>query len=57
MTFVRSKRTRFLKAGKQLEGDKMAKDSIVTIQAVTKLNGDLEAVTVTAVEVDQAPNK
>lgn len=57
MTFVRSKRTRFLKAGKQLDGEKMAKDTIVTIQAAKKLNGDLEAVIVTVVEVDQPPNK
>lgn len=47
MTFVRSKRTRFLRGGKEIKDDAVKPGTAVTIQSFTRLNGELEAVTVT----------
>ena len=55
MTFVRSKRTRFVRDGHQIKGSSIPKGSAVSIDAVQKLNGELEAVTVTV--NDAAPQE
>jgi hypothetical protein len=55
MTFVRTKRTRFLLKGHETDGARIPKGSVVSIDATQKLNGDLEAVTVTV--TDAAPKE
>lgn len=57
MTFVRSKRTRFIEAGKEIQDAAIKPGSPVTVQAVQKLNGDLEAITVTVLDPDHSPDK
>jgi hypothetical protein len=50
MTFVRSKHTKFLRGGKEIKEDAVKTGAAVTIQSFTKLNGELEAVTLTVNE-------
>jgi hypothetical protein len=62
MTFVRSRRTRFMKGGKQVDDAAVAPGSVITIQSFEKLNRELEAVIVTvtdgvAPQSPQSPNK
>lgn len=57
MTFVRTKRTTFKSGGRAMDGSALPAGIIVTVQAFEKLNGDLEAVSVTVAVADQVPNK
>ena len=57
MTFVRSRRTRFMKAGSRIDDSAVQPGSVVAIQAFEKLNRELEAVIVTVTDAAQAPTK
>ncbi len=58
MTFVRTKKTKFMSSGKQVDESKISRGTTVRIDAVQKLNGDLDAVTVTVVLApDQSPSR
>jgi hypothetical protein len=57
MTFVRTKQTRFLSGGRQVNGASLPAGIAVTVQAFEKMNQDLEAVTVTVAVPDQSPIK
>ena len=58
MTFVRSRRTRFMKGGSQVDDSAFQPGSVVSIQAFEKLNRELEAVVVTVTDAaPQSPNK
>ncbi len=58
MTFIRSKRTRFIKGNRQIDAESVAPGSVVSIQAFEKLNRELEAVTVTVTDAaPQSPSK
>jgi exosortase/archaeosortase len=58
MTFVRSKRTRFMKGGNQIDSSAVLPGSVVSIQAFEKLNRELEAVIVTVTDAaPQSPSK
>jgi hypothetical protein len=58
MTFIRSKRTRFLKGDRQIDAASITSGSVVSIQAFEKLNRELEAVTVTVTDAaPQSPSK
>ncbi len=57
MTFIRTKRTRFISGGKPVDGASLPAGIVVNVQAFEKLNRELEAVTVTAATTDQSPNK
>jgi hypothetical protein len=56
MTFVRSKRTQFVIDGKKVKPDKIPAGTAVTVECFQRLNGEMEAVTVTAV-ADHSPSK
>jgi hypothetical protein len=58
MTFVRSRRTRFMKSGSQVDDSAVRPGSVVSIQAFEKLNRELEAVVVTVTDAaPQSPSK
>lgn len=58
MAFLRSKRTKFFDAaGKEVAAEAVRPGGAVTIQSATKLNGDLEAVVVTAIDPDRSPKQ
>jgi hypothetical protein len=58
MTFVRTKKTKFLSGGKPVDASRIGRGTVVRVDAVQKLNGDLEAVNVAVVlDGDQSPNK
>lgn len=57
MSFVRTKKTRFQSDGKEVGSDKIAHGTPVRVDAYQKLNGELEATSVTVVPVDQSPSK
>lgn len=47
MSFLRTKKTRFLRSGKAIDADAIKTGAAVTVQCFPRLNGELEAVTVT----------
>ena len=57
MTFVRSRRTKIVQGGKPANESALKPGASVTVDCVTRLNGDLEAITVTLIDLDQSPNK
>ncbi len=57
MTFIRTKRTTFLSAGKPVDSTAIPQGVVVNVQAFEKLNREIEAVSVTMALPDQSPNK
>jgi hypothetical protein len=58
MTFLRSKRTRFLKGDRPVDAASIPSGSVVSIQAFEKLTRDLEAVVVTVTDAaPQSPSR
>lgn len=58
MTFVRTKRTRVVEHGKETDGAKVEKGAVVRVDCTMRMNGDLEALAVTVIELDDhSPNK
>jgi hypothetical protein len=57
MTFIRSKRTRIIQAGKETDGSKIQSGTPVAVECTIRMNGELEAITVTVIEMDQSPSR
>jgi hypothetical protein len=57
MTFIRSRRTRIFDGGKETDGAGIKPGTPVGVECVMRMNGDLEALKVTVIDVDQSPNK
>ncbi len=57
MSFVRTKKTKFESGGKEVDSSKIEHGTPVRVEAYQKLNGELEATSVSVVAVDQSPNK
>ena len=52
MTFLRTRRTKLVQSGKEAPASEFKAGTPVTIDAITKLNGDLEAITVSVIDLD-----
>ncbi|MBS1872859.1 MAG: hypothetical protein JSU00_06570 [Acidobacteria bacterium] len=56
MTFVRTKRTRFVSGGRTMDGASLPSGITVSVEGFEKLNREIEAVTVTVAVPDHSPN-
>jgi hypothetical protein len=57
MIFIRTRRTRILEGGKETDGAGIKQGTPVAVECVIRMNGELEALSVTVIDVDQSPSK
>jgi hypothetical protein len=57
LTFIRTKRTRFLNGDRAIDGAAIPQGITVNVEAFEKLNREMEAVTVSVAVSDHSPNK